>query len=359
VPVWSEFVAMQATRPLSASNGLDVLLAHPQWRSRLDAQRIGGFGISQGGETLMLLGGAQLTYGLITLDSKRVTQDARIKAAVGYVPYFGIESLPAFGVDQVGAQGLTLPYLAMSGTADPIAPYAVTRRALDRMAGVRGQVLFDGMGHELAPTSAADIVTWAQGFLAAFVLGDAAARSKLQQVQSVEGGLADSKVMYVDPSGSSGGGGADAVVVDTIEYYHAGLDHYFITAFPEEAAILDAGNDWKRTGYSFKTWQAGTGPGNDACRYWGDAQASHFYSIYANECEGLQGHPDWTFEALAFRAVEPLAAGCATGYVGVTRLYNNGMGGVANHRYLTDPTAIDRMIAAGWLLEGTAFCTPP
>lgn len=32
---------------------------------------------------------------------------------------------------------------------------------------------------------------------------------------------------------------------------------------------------------------------------------------------------------------------------------------MANHRYLTDPAAINRMIAAGWLLEGTAFCTPP
>ena len=45
-----------------------------------------------------------------------------MRAAVGYVPYFGIESVPAFGNGQAGAQGVTLPYLAISGTADPIAP---------------------------------------------------------------------------------------------------------------------------------------------------------------------------------------------------------------------------------------------
>ena len=85
---------------------------------------------------------------------------------------------------------------------------------------------------------------------------------------------------------------------------------------------------------------------------------SHFYSIIASECEGLRTSPYWTFEAYAFRAVEPLASGCSSGYVAVKRPYNNGMGGEANHRYLTDQTAIDRMIAAAWLLEGTVFCTP-
>ena len=32
VPIWSEFVAMQAIRPLSLSAGLDLLLARPEWR---------------------------------------------------------------------------------------------------------------------------------------------------------------------------------------------------------------------------------------------------------------------------------------------------------------------------------------
>ena len=41
---------------------------------------------------------------------------------MGYVPYFGIDVYPAFGRDLQGLDGVTLPYLAISGTADTTAP---------------------------------------------------------------------------------------------------------------------------------------------------------------------------------------------------------------------------------------------
>jgi len=362
IPVWDEFVAMQAIRPLSASAGLDVLLARAEWRDRVDTARIGAFGISQGGETIALLAGAELTYGLFRFDSKRVTLDSRVRAGVGYVPYFGLSNLPAFGRDQEGVRGLTMPFFALSGTDDSIAPQAMVRQAIDRMEGPRGHVLFSGQGHDLDPSSGADILTWSLGFLDAWLNGNAAAQSKLTQVVSIEGGLDDRKEVYVDPTGGGGGGGGE--VVDTIEYYNASLDHYFITAFPEEAADLDAGGQvqgWKRTGYTFRSWKAGTGPGNDACRFFGTAGRgpdSHFYTISASECEKVKANADWTYEALAFRAVEPLSTGCAAEYGTVTRLYNNGMGGEANHRYLTNAAEIDRTVAKGWLVEGPVFCVP-
>ncbi|HEY1328998.1 MAG TPA: hypothetical protein VGI14_18825 [Casimicrobiaceae bacterium] len=359
VPIWSEFVAMQALRPLSMSAALDTLLTRADWRDRIDVGHVGAFGISQGGETLMLLGGAELTYDVFHFDHKRVTLDTRVRAAVGYVPYFGVESVPAFGSGQAGAQGLTLPYLAISGTADPIAPADVARTALDRMAGPRGQVLLEGQGHDLDPSSGADILTWTLGFLAAWVNDDAAARSRLNEVESVDGGLDDRKVLYVDPTG----GGTPGEVVDTIEFYNASLDHYFITAFADEAASLDAGvpPGWTRTGYAFRSWKSGTGPGNEACRFFGTpglGPNSHFYTIDLAECDKVKANPDWTFEAFAFRAVEPLASGCAPEYATVTRLYNNGMGGEANHRYLTDPAAIEATVARGWSIEGPVFCVP-
>jgi predicted dienelactone hydrolase len=362
IPIWSEFVAMQALRALSASAALDLMFARPEWKDRLDAARVGAFGISQGGETLMLLGGAELTYDAFNLDRhKLVIHDTRVRAAVGYVPYFGVEKVPAFGTGQTGAQGLTLAFLALSGNDDPIAPASLVREALDRMAGPRGHVLLNGQGHDLDPGSGADIVTWTIGFLAAWVNGDAAAKSRLTTVESVEGGLDDHKVLYVDPTGSSGTAGE---VVDTIEYYNTALNHYFITAFADEAASLDAGvpvAGWSRTGYTFKTWKSGTGPGNEACRFFGTpgrGPNSHFYTINAAECDLVKANPDWTFEALAFRAVEPLSTGCAPEYVTVTRLYNNGMGGQANHRYLTDAAAIDATVAKGWSVEGPVFCVP-
>jgi len=361
IPVWSEFVAMQALRPLSLSAALDVMLSRAEWRDRVDPNHVGAFGISQGGETLMLLGGAELTYDLFNFDAKRVTHDTRVKAAVGYVPYFGVESVPAFGDDQRGAQGVTLPYLALSGTADPIASPTVVRAALDRMAGPRGHVLLDGLGHDLDPGGAADIVTWSLGFLDAWTNDSSSAKAQLIRVDSVDGGLDDHKVLYVDPTGSPGTPG---VVVDTIEYYNAALGHYFITAFPEEAALLDAGVQvpgWTRTGYTFHSWKSGTGPGNEACRFFGTpgrGPNSHFYTISAFECDKVKADPNWTFEAFAFRAVEPVAGGCSADHATVTRLYNNGMGGQANHRYLTDPAAIEATVAMGWLVEGPVFCVP-
>ena len=85
---------------------------------------------------------------------------------------------------------------------------------------------------------------------------------------------------------------------------------------------------------------------------------SHFYTISASECEKVKTNADWTYEALAFRAIEPLSTGCTAEYATVTRLYNNGMGGEANHRYLTDAAEIDRTVAKGWLVEGPVFCVP-
>jgi hypothetical protein len=43
----------------------------------------------------------------------------------------------------------------------------------------------------------------------------------------------------------------------------------------------------------------------------------------------------------------------------VTRLYNDGKGGQANHRYVTSRSETAEMLAQGWRVEGAVFCTPP
>jgi hypothetical protein len=60
--------------------------------------QVGGFGASFGGETLLLMAGGGLTtsFGLAWTT---IEQDRRLKAAVGYVPYFGYPFFPAFGRD--------------------------------------------------------------------------------------------------------------------------------------------------------------------------------------------------------------------------------------------------------------------
>jgi hypothetical protein len=50
---------------------------------------------------------------------------------------------------------------------------------------------------------------------------------------------------------------------------------------------------------------------------------------------------------------------CPVDRVVVQRLYNNGLGGQANHRYVTSTTVVADMAGRGWVVEGPVFCTPP
>jgi predicted dienelactone hydrolase len=200
------FTAMQALRPLSLSATIDLLLSDPQWSAHLDAAKIGGFGASQGGETFLLMAGAGLTKS-IGLSWSQVTNDSRLKAAVGYVPYFGQAVFPAFGRDQHGLDGVALPYLAISGTADTTAPIAQTSQGIFRLAGPRELVALNGVDHHFDVASTNDIYTWSLTFLDAKVRGDPAALKRLRRMTSVAGGGDDWVVIpYNEPVSNNFGG---------------------------------------------------------------------------------------------------------------------------------------------------------
>ncbi|HEX4884165.1 MAG TPA: hypothetical protein VFX05_08515, partial [Casimicrobiaceae bacterium] len=62
---------------------------------------------------------------------------------------------------------------------------------------------------------------------------------------------------------------------------------------------------------------------------------------------------------LVYKA-EPTGPGtCPADLAVVWRLYNNGMNGQANHRYVTSVTVLGDMVGRGWVVEGPVFCTPP
>jgi len=191
----SNFTALQALRPLSISAALNLLLAHPQWQGHVDATQIGGFGASMGGETMMLLGGAGLTSSA-GLSWSKVTFDPRIKAAVGYVPYFGQPFLPAFGRDEHGLDGVALPFLGISGTADTTAPISETAIGMSRLTGTRELVALSGVKHGFDVASTDDIYTWTLSFLDAEVRGNAATQKQLSTMASVAGGGDDSVVIF-------------------------------------------------------------------------------------------------------------------------------------------------------------------
>jgi len=234
-----DFLALQALRPLSLSATIDLLLAHPQWRDHVDATRIGGFGASLGGESLLLMAGAGLTQS-VGLSWSTVTNDTRLKAAVGYVPYFGQPIYPAFGRDQHGLDGIALPYLAISGTADTTAPIVEAVEGIDRLAGVRELVALVGVRHGFDVASTDDIFTWSLTFLDSEVRGNPAARAKLLTMASVAGGGDDHVIIpyngvaatnfgglwWQAPAGSESGWG--------INFAHQG-DVIFATWFTYDA----------------------------------------------------------------------------------------------------------------------------
>jgi predicted dienelactone hydrolase len=357
------FLALQALRPLSLSASIDLLLSDPQWSNRIDATQIGAFGASMGGEAVLLMAGAGLTTSL-GLSWSQVVNDTRVKAAVGYVPYFGQPIFPAFGREQHGLDNVTLPYLAISGTADTTAPLSETLQGMDRLAGPRELVALVGVTHGFDVASTNDIFTWTLTFLAAEVRGDPVARATLMQMASVAGGGDDVVLVpYSAPVGTN-------YESPAVEYYYAAWNMYFVTAIPAEIAALDAGMfaGWQRTGLQFNVYST-TGAPASASTVWRffsttfSPKSSHFYTAIVSEYNSLLANPDWQLEGPVFNTPMPATDGtCPAGSIPIYRLYNNGMGGAPNHRFTTDVNVRAQMLAQGWAPEGwgigVGFCSP-
>jgi pseudomonalisin len=155
-----------------------------------------------------------------------------------------------------------------------------------------------------------------------------------------------------------------------VEYFYSEWGYYFVTAVTGEINALDSGMfpGWVRTGGQFNVYSTAGAPAATAsvCRYFSTAfapKSSHFYTANTSECDILRSNSQWTFEGLVFNVGVPAADGrCAAGYVPVYRLYNNGMGGAPNHRFTTDASLRQQMIAAGWTPEGSGIgvtmCSP-
>lgn len=166
--------------------------------------------------------------------------------------------------------------------------------------------------------------------------------------------------------------------VPVLEYFSAGLDHYFMAAGADEIALLDRGGqgDWKRTGLGFKAWfRASDAPPGavPVCRFYARGPNSHFYTGSASECQELRnfeqaqraeaaarGEPflGWSYEGTAFYALMPQGGQCPAGFAPVFRLYNDRAAQMdSNHRFTADP--LQRTATGmGWRDEGVHLCGP-
>jgi hypothetical protein len=163
-----------------------------------------------------------------------------------------------------------------------------------------------------------------------------------------------------------------------VEYYAEGLDHYFVSAWADEVALLDANPaaGFKRTGQRFKAWlRASDAPGYavPVCRFYASEPNSHFYTADATDCQFLksleqkaraealakgQAFVGWQFEAIAFYALAPEDGQCPAGTRPVYRAYNNRFAqNDSNHRFtVTEQMRVAMMMT--WADEGVAFCSP-
>jgi hypothetical protein len=160
--------------------------------------------------------------------------------------------------------------------------------------------------------------------------------------------------------------------ITVVEYYNVLLDHYFLTAHPDEMAAIEAGSagsGWSRTGWSFGAYPVeaplpgrycpASGCGHPVSRFYSAFSNSHFYTVDAGEAIGLQRPGgEWMLERQEFAIDAPDNAGrCAEGEVPVYRLYNNRFAfHDSNHRFVTDAGERAKMAARGWIDEGARFC---
>lgn len=169
--------------------------------------------------------------------------------------------------------------------------------------------------------------------------------------------------------------------VQVIEYYHVGLDHYFVTADAGEISALDGGKfvGWARTGSQFTAYSptpASVGK-NSVCRFYGRPEAgldSHFYSGAPDECAAVLAKfpSSWMLESgdvFQIEMPDRATGACSATTIPVFRLFNNRLD--ANHRYTIDINTRNAMLARGYITEGygpdgVVFCavepttsTPP
>lgn len=169
--------------------------------------------------------------------------------------------------------------------------------------------------------------------------------------------LVSAQDMYVAPS---------TAATSAIEFFNAGLGHYFQTVRPDEVAALDSGvfPGWVRTGKSYRVYaranvQQGPHQLEPVCRYYGLPSAgldTHFFSAFQSECEAIPTlFPNsWVLESPnAYFAVLPYIKAdghCPEFMVPVYRLWNARAD--VNHRYTTSLSVREEMILQGWIPEG-------
>ena len=348
---YAEVAEMESIRPLALNQGLDYVLSKPEYASRVDSDRIVGFGASLGGMAMMLVQGAKITASWGGAE-RVIVRDNRYKAVVGYVPYSGQPFLPAFGDSNGGVRSVRVPYLGIGGTADVVAPISRTSQMIEALGGSKYFVSIEGMPHGFRVQDAPEVFGWTFMFLNAHLSRDQADRVAFNAITAVPGGSDD----QVKIRKTLAWGSRDEMEV--VEYFSPPSGKYFMTGRADEVALLDSTPTvWQRTGQRFATHRVDSPVGANVCRFWANDGASlntHFYSTLPSDCALLRAQPWARDEGVAMRAQTLSAAtSCPADTVKVIRLFNRT---TINHRYLTESVLARMTLTPNWQSDGAVYC---
>lgn len=150
-----------------------------------------------------------------------------------------------------------------------------------------------------------------------------------------------------------------------VEYYATTTGQYFVTQYPQEQAILDGGDFWKRTGQTFPAYlpDGSDGRGEAVERFYfpppGGA-GDHFFTFRQSNVFP-PGAIVETLNAFMMELPDWVDGRCPRGSASVYRLWNAVSG--SGHRYTADAAVKAAMVAQGWVAEGTGpdavfMCAP-
>ena len=344
-----------AMRPLSLKSMTDVLLASPGFSPGIDTTRIGGFGASLGGEAMFHLMGARITASLSKACDDPV-YDARMRAAVGYVPYAGQPFLPAVCEGQSGARFVDRPVLAISGTADTTAPLTQARQAVNNFASSRYMVELAGGQHELAPENVPDVLTWTITFLNAYLdVPWENAMARFIRMKNVVGGGGDTLTVDAHVPAAAGTG-----ELRVLEFHDAPADRYVLAPGEDEIAAAAASLQPMNLGFkAFAGTVAGVVP---ACRY--TSAAGPLVGVGDFECGFLSRARGTLLRDLPFSLVAPAADGtCPAGLLEVGRAWAPRVArfdtAPPNGRLSTSASVLRELAGAGWSVQSALACARP
>lgn len=157
-------------------------------------------------------------------------------------------------------------------------------------------------------------------------------------------------------------GQSQAATTTVVEYYHAGLNHYFSTADAAEIAFMDSAPGWARSGQGFSVWPtasdapAGAVP---ACFYTAPTinATLRVYSVDQAECDFLSTFDMAVYRGQPFYAMRPVNGECASTLQPVYRGFKNANFDF-NFRYTNNLASYQDTADRGWPANGAVMCVP-